>query len=160
VGAANPCRRGCASLEACVCTAGEKRQYLARLSRPLLDRIDLHLEVPAVAYAELSAGGGESSTAVRARVETARGRQAERLAGSGARVNARMSGRQVRRFCPVPPEATRLLAQAVLRLGLSARGHDRVLKVARTIADLAGCERIAAEYVSEAVQYRGLDRGL
>ena len=160
VGAANPCRRGCGSLEACVCTAGEKRQYLARLSRPLLDRIDLHLEVPAVAYAELSAGGGESSTAVRARVETARGRQAERLAGSGARVNARMSGRQVRRFCPVPPEATRLLAQAVSRLGLSARGHDRVLKVARTIADLAGCERIAAEHVSEAVQYRGLDRGL
>jgi magnesium chelatase family protein len=160
VGAANPCRRGCASLEACVCTAGEKRQYLARLSRPLLDRIDLHLEVPAVAYAELSAGGGESSTAVRARVEAARRRQAERLAGSGARVNARMSGRQVRRFCPVPPEATRLLAQAVSRLGLSARGHDRVLKVARTIADLAGCERIATEHVSEAVQYRGLDRGL
>jgi magnesium chelatase family protein len=159
-GAANPCRRGCASLEACVCTAGEKRQYLARLSRPLLDRIDLHLEVPAVAYAELSAGGGESSTAVRARVEAARRRQTERLAGSGARVNARMSGRQVRRFCPVPPEAMRLLAQAVGRLGLSARGHDRVLKVARTIADLAGCERIAAEHVSEAVQYRGLDRSL
>ena len=160
VGAANPCRRGCASLEACVCTAGEKRQYLARLSRPLLDRIDLHLEVPAVAYAELSAGGGESSTAVRARVEAARQRQLERLAGSGARVNARMSGRQVRRYCPVPPEATRLLAQAVSRLGLSARGHDRVLKVARTIADLLGCERIAAEHVFEAVQYRGLDRGL
>jgi magnesium chelatase family protein len=160
VGAANPCRRGCASIEACVCTSGEKRQYLARLSQPLLDRIDLHLEVPAVAYAELSAGGGESSTAVRARVEAARRRQAERLAGSGARVNARMSGRQVRRFCPVPPDATRLLAQAVSRLGLSARGHDRVLKVARTIADLAGCERIAAEHVSEAVQYRGLDRGL
>jgi len=159
VGAANPCRRGCASIEACVCTSGEKRQYLARLSQPLLDRIDLHLEVPAVAYAELSAGGGESSTAVRARVEATRRRQAERLAGSGARVNARMSGRQVRRFCPVPPEATRLLAQAVSRLGLSARGHDRVLKVARTIADLAGCERIAAEHVSEAVQYRGLDRG-
>ncbi|MBI1727862.1 MAG: GTP-binding protein EngB [Candidatus Rokubacteria bacterium] len=113
-----------------------------------------------MAYAELSAGGGEASTAVRARVETARRRQAERLAGSGARVNARMSGRQVRRFCPVPPEATRLLALAVLRLGLSARGHDRVLKVARTIADLAECERITAEHVSEAVQYRGLDRGL
>lgn len=160
VGAANPCRRGCASLEACVCTAGERRQYLARLSRPLLDRIDLHLEVPAVAYAELAAGGGESSAAVRERVGSARRRQAERLAGSGARVNSRMNGRQVRRFCCVPPEATRLLAQAVSRLGLSARGHDRVLKVARTIADLAGCERIAAEHVSEAVQYRGLDRCL
>jgi len=160
VGAANPCRRGCASLEACVCTVGEKRGYLARLSRPLLDRIDLHLEVPAVAYAELAGVGGESSRVVRARVESARRRQGERLAGSGARVNARMSGRQVRRFCPVPPDATRLLAQAVSRLGLSARGHDRVLKVARTIADLAGCERITAEHVSEAVQYRGLDRGL
>ena len=160
VGAANPCRRGCASLEACVCTAGERRQYLARLSRPLLDRIDLHLEVPAVAYAELAAGGGESSETVRARVDAARRRQAERLAGSGARVNARMSGRQVRRFCPVPQDATRLLARAVSSLGLSARGHDRVLKVARTIADLAGCERISVEHVSEAVQYRGLDRGL
>jgi magnesium chelatase family protein len=160
VGAANPCRRGCASLEACVCTAGERHRYVARLSRPLLDRIDLHLEVPAVAYAELAAGGGESSRTVRARVEDARRRQAERLAGSGARVNARMSGRQVRRFCPVPQDATRLLARAVSSLGLSARGHDRVLKVARTIADLAGCERISVEHVSEAVQYRGLDRGL
>jgi magnesium chelatase family protein len=160
VGAANPCRRGCASLEACVCTAGERHRYVARLSRPLLDRIDLHLEVPAVAYAELAAGGGESSRTVRARVEAARKRQAERLAGSGARVNARMSGRQVRRYCPVPQDATRLLARAVSSLGLSARGHDRVLKVARTIADLAGCERISVEHVSEAVQYRGLDRGL
>ncbi len=160
VGAANPCRRGCASIEACACTPGEKRQYLARLSRPLLDRIDLHLEVPAVAYGELAAGGGESSTAVRGRVEAARRRQAERLAGSGARVNARMSGRQVRRFCSVSQDATRLLGRAVSSLGLSARGHDRVLKVARTIADLSGCERIALEHVSEAVQYRGLDRGI
>jgi len=160
VGAANPCRRGCASIEACACTPGEKRQYLARLSRPLLDRIDLHLEVPAVAYGELAGGGGESSTAVRGRVEAARRRQAERLAGSGARVNARMSGRQVRRFCSVSQDATRLLGRAVSSLGLSARGHDRVLKVARTIADLSGCERIALEHVSEAVQYRGLDRGI
>ena len=160
VGAANHCRRGCASLDACVCTAGERHQYLARLSRPLLDRIDLHIEVPALPYAELSAGGGEPSAVVRARVEAARRRQSERLAGSGARVNARMSGRQVRRFCSPPPEAARLLQQAVNRLGLSARGHDRVLKVARTIADVGGCERIAAEHVAEAVQYRGLDRCL
>jgi magnesium chelatase family protein len=160
VGAANHCRRGCASLDACVCSPGERQQYLARLSRPLLDRIDLHLEVPALPYSELSAGGGEPSAEVRARVEAARRCQLERLAGSGARVNARMSGRQVRRFCAPPPEAMRLLQQAVSRLGLSARGHDRVLKVARTIADLGGCERIAAEHVSEAVQYRGLDRCL
>ena len=160
VGAANHCRRGCASLDACVCTPGERQQYLARLSRPLLDRIDLHLEVPALPYTELSAGGGEPSAVVRARVEAARLRQSERLAGSGARVNARMSGRQVRRFCLPPPEAAILLQQAVSRLGLSARGHDRVLKVARTIADLGGCERIATEHVAEAVQYRGLDRCL
>jgi magnesium chelatase family protein len=160
VGAANYCRRGCASLDACVCTPGERQRYLSRLSRPLLDRIDLHLEVRAVPYAELSAGGGESSAVVRSRVEVARRRQSERLAGSGARVNARMSGRQVRRFCAPPREATQLLQQAVSRLGLSARGHDRVLKVARTIADLGGCERITAEHVSEAVQYRGLDRCL
>jgi magnesium chelatase family protein len=160
VGAANYCRRGCVSLDACVCTPGERQQYLSRLSRPLLDRIDLHLEVRAVPYAELSGGGGELSRTIRSRVEMARRRQSERLAGSGARVNARMSGRQVRRFCAPPPEATALLQQAVSRLGLSARGHDRVLKVARTIADLAGCERIVAEHVSEAVQYRGLDRCL
>jgi len=160
VGAANPCRRGCPSLDACICSPGERQQYLARLSRPLLDRIDLHLEVPAVPYADLSAGGGEPSAAIRARVEAARQRQSERLAGSGARVNARMSGRQVRRFCTPPPEGARLLQEAVSRLGLSARGHDRVLKVARTIADLEGCERIGVEHVSEAVQYRGLDRCL
>jgi magnesium chelatase family protein len=160
VGAANYCRRGCASLEACVCTPGERQRYLSRLSRPLLDRIDLHLEVRAVAYAELSAGGGESSAVIRSRVEVARRRQSERLAGSGARVNARMSGRQVRRFCAPPLEATLLLQQAVSHLGLSARGHDRILKVARTIADLGGCERITVEHVSEAVQYRGLDRCL
>ena len=158
VGAANYCRRGCASLDACVCSPGERQQYLSRLSRPLLDRIDLHLEVRAVPYAELAAASGEPSTTVRARVESARRCQAERLVGSGARVNARMSGRQVRRFCAPPPEAARLLQLAVSRLGLSARGHDRILKVARTIADLGGCERIAAEHVSEAVQYRGLDR--
>jgi magnesium chelatase family protein len=116
--------------------------------------------VPALPYAELSAGGGEPSAVVRTRVEAARRRQSERLAGSGARVNARMSGRQVRRFCVPPPEAARLLQLAVSRLGLSARGHDRVLKVARTIADLGGCERIVAEHVSEAVQYRGLGRCL
>jgi magnesium chelatase family protein len=160
VGAANPCRRGCASVSSCVCSPGERRQYVARLSRPLLDRIDLHLDVPALPYAELSAGSGETSAAVRERVEAARDRQRTRFAGESTRVNARMSGRQVRRFCVAPPAAARLLQQAVSRLGLSARGHDRVLKVARTIADLSRSERIAAEHVSEALQYRGLDRCL
>ncbi len=159
VGAANPCPRGCASFEACSCAPGERGRYLGRLSRPLLDRIDLHLEIPAVPYVHLTASGlGESSAVVRDRVLAARDRQTARLSGSAARVNARMSGRQVRRCCVVPEAGTRLLATAVSRLGLSARGHDRILKVARTIADLDGAEALSVEHLAEAIQYRGLDR--
>jgi magnesium chelatase family protein len=159
VGAANPCRRGCASVRVCICSPAERAHYLARLSRPLLDRIDLQLEIPAVPYAQLaSTAAGESSAAIRERVATARARQSERFAGTDVRINARMSGRQVRRWCAVPPGGAQLLALAVSRLGLSARGHDRILKVARTIADLAAAEHIASEHISEAIQYRGLDR--
>ena len=159
VGAANPCRRGCQSLQACGCSPGERAQYLARLSRPLLDRIDLHLELPALAYAQLaSSSAGESSAAIRTRVVTARACQRDRFAGTDVRVNARMNGRQARRWCALPEPGAKLLGLAITRLGLSARGHDRILKVARTIADLAGCTDITAEHVAEAVQYRGLDR--
>jgi len=161
VGAANPCRRGCRSVETCACTPAEREQYLGRLSGPLLDRIDLHVELPAVTYAELDAdAAGEPSAAIRRRVVAARDRQAARFAGTDVRVNARMSGRQTRLFCRVPAEAGRLLGRAVSRLGLSARAYHRVLKVARTVADLAGCETIAAEHVSEALQYRAFDRCL
>ncbi|HUG35960.1 MAG TPA: YifB family Mg chelatase-like AAA ATPase, partial [Candidatus Limnocylindrales bacterium] len=154
VAAANPCRRGCASLPVCVCTPAERDHYLGRLSRPLLDRIDLHLELSAVPHAELSAdGSAESSAAIRARVLAARARQAARFAGSDTRVNARMTGRQLRRWCAVPPPAVRLLGAAMTRLGLSARAYHRVLRVARTIADLRDCETIAADDVSEAIQY-------
>ncbi|MBI4242125.1 MAG: YifB family Mg chelatase-like AAA ATPase [Candidatus Rokubacteria bacterium] len=159
VGAANPCRRGCPTLEACLCTPGERERYLARLSRPLLDRLDLHLELPPVPYTELAHGQpGEPSHAIRTRVLKARAFQADRFAKLGIRQNAQMSARQVRRFCPIPPDAQRLLALAMTRLGLSARGHDRLLKVARTIADLEGQDAIAAEHLAEAIQYRGLDR--
>jgi magnesium chelatase family protein len=158
VAAANPCRRGCPAVEVCRCRPAERERYLARLSGPLLDRIDLHLELPPVPFEELAAGGpGEASALVRARVSAARLRQHERFSGA-ARVNARMTARQVRRWCAAPREASRLLGLAVKRLGLSARGHDRVLKVARTIADLAGRDTIAAEHIAEAIQYRGLDR--
>jgi magnesium chelatase family protein len=159
VGAANPCRRGCASFHTCVCSPAERAHYLSRLSRPLLDRIDLHLEIPAVPYAQLaSSSAGESSSAIRERVIAARARQGERFAGTDVRVNARMSGRQARRWCAVPADGAKLLALAVTRLGLSARGHDRIIKVARTIADLAGAEHLAPEHLAEAIQYRGLDR--
>ncbi|MGH7278867.1 MAG: YifB family Mg chelatase-like AAA ATPase [Candidatus Rokuibacteriota bacterium] len=159
VAAANPCRRGCPSLEQCLCTPAERQRYLGRLSRPLLDRIDLHVELPALAHAELRAStAAESSAAVCARVLAARERQRARFARLSIRTNAEMSARHLRRFCSPPPEAEHLLAAAMTRLGLSARGHDRVLKVARTIADLAGEERMRAEYCAEAIQYRGLDR--
>jgi magnesium chelatase family protein len=161
IAAANPCRRGCPSVQSCGCSPSERARYLARLSRPLLDRIDLHLEIPAVPYAQLVGSACcESSTSIRDRVIAARERQTARFAGTTVRINARMSGRQTRRWCALPADGARLLALAVSRLGLSARSHDRVLKVARTIADVAGCETIAAEHVSEAVQYRGLDRAL
>ena len=159
VAAANPCRRGCPSLDQCLCTPAERDRYLGRLSRPLLDRIDLHVELPALAAADLAGTApGEPSAAVAARVAAARARQHARFRGSSVRVNAVMSARQVRKLCAPAPEVERLLVQAVERLGLSARGHDRVLKVARTIADLEGSEGIRAEHCAEAIQYRGLDR--
>jgi len=157
VGAANPCRRGCASLDRCVCTPAERSRYLGRLSRPLLDRIDLQVELPAVTHTELSAPPGDTSAVVRQRVEAARDRQRRR--GRGAiRVNAELSARLIRRVCVVPADAERMLVAAMSQLGLSARGHDRVLKVARTIADLEGADSITAEHCAEALQYRGLDR--
>ncbi|MGH7372795.1 MAG: YifB family Mg chelatase-like AAA ATPase [Candidatus Rokuibacteriota bacterium] len=159
VAAANPCRRGCPSLVTCACSPPERARYLGRLSRPLLDRIDLHLEIPTLPHAELVASpAGEPSTVIRARVLAARARQALRFAGTATHVNARMSGRQTRRFCPLPPDGARLLGLAVTRLGLSARAHDRLLRVARTIADLAGIDAIGVEHVAEAIQYRTLDR--
>ena len=159
IAAANPCRRGCPSLDRCLCTPAERSRYLGRISRPLLDRIDLQVELPALEAAEFQGNGvGTTSAAIRQRVLAARERQRERLAGTGLALNAEMSPRQLRRLCPVAPEAARLLGAAMTRLGLSARGHDRALRVARTIADLVGASTIGAEHCAEAVQYRGLDR--
>ena len=161
VAAANPCRRGCPALERCVCTPAERQRYLGRLSRPLLDRIDLHVEIPALPAAELRADvRDESSVAMRARVIAARERQEVRFAGRALHTNADMSARVVRRLCVLEADGDALLRAAISRLGLSARGHDRVLKVARTIADLQGDADISAEHVAEAVQYRGLDRAV
>jgi magnesium chelatase family protein len=159
VAAANPCRRACRSLEGCACTPGERAAYLGRLSGPLLDRIDLHLELPPVDLAHLSGERPEETSAeIRARVLAARARQATRFEGTAIRVNARIGPRQLRRWCALSPDAAGVLSRAVTRLGLSARAYHRVLRVARTIADLEGSDGIRTAHVAEAVQYRALDR--
>ncbi|MEW6337222.1 MAG: YifB family Mg chelatase-like AAA ATPase [Acidobacteriota bacterium] len=159
--AANPCP--CGHLgdprRECRCTPLEVRRYRGRLSGPLLDRIDLQLEVPAVPYRDLAAAGsGEPSSEVRRRVVEARALQARRLEGTGRRVNSEMLPSEVRRNCRPDPEGERLLELAVGKLALSARAVHRVLKVARTIADLERAERLAARHVAEAIAYRSLDR--
>jgi magnesium chelatase family protein len=146
-------------MEQCLCTPAEREHYVGRLSGPLLDRIDLHLELPAVDIGDLTGEPtGEPSAVIRARVTAARARQAARFEGMNIRVNARIGARMLRRWCALPPDAARLLTRAVGRLGLSARAYHRIVRVARTIADLEGSEGITAEHVSEAVQYRTLDR--
>ena len=132
------------------------QRYRSRLSGP---RIDLHIEVPRVLHRDLAdPRDAEPSTAIRARVEAARERQRERLAPFGLHANARMQARHIRRFCPVDEAGQKLLEMVTNRLGLSARSYSRVLKVARTIADLAGADAIRHEHLAEAIQYRSLDR--
>lgn len=160
VAAMNPCPCGYLGDKErqCACPAHRLRQYAARLSGPLLDRIDLRLDVPRVAPKDRRfSGAAESSAAVRQRVVAARERQVARLAGSGVYANAHMSPRDVRRFCSLERDAVTLLDRAYERLRLSARACERVLKVARTIADLAGAETIALEHLSESLTYRARD---
>ncbi len=161
IAAMNPCP--CGQLgdprRSCLCSAAEVRRYRSRISGPLLDRIDLHVEVPALTAAELrGAGGGESSAAVRERVRCARARQLDRFAGKRLVCNAQMSVREIRGHCALDSPSQRILEDAIERLALSARAHGRILKTARTIADLAGEPRLRAAHVAEALQYRTLDR--
>lgn len=160
--AMNPCP--CGRLNdpsgACTCTPLQVLKYVSRVSGPLLDRIDIHVDVPAVPYRELTGGGeGESSAVIRERVLRAREVQQRRFRRDGRpRCNAEMSGSETRRFCVPDGGGTELLRTAITKLGLSARGYDRVLKVARTIADLEGVPDLRAVHLGEAVQYRNLDR--
>jgi magnesium chelatase family protein len=158
VAAMNPCPCGHhgGGTRRCRCTAHELVAYRRRISGPLVDRIDLHVDVPAVAPALLGSGGGEPTPVVRERVLRARAAQTAR----SPRPNARLRGAALRRFCTPDEGGKRLLAAAVERLGLSARAHDKVLRVARTIADLEGADAVRAVHVGEAVQYRALDRPL
>ena len=159
IAAMNPCKCGWYGTERCTCTKAAVQQYLHRLSGPLLDRIDLQVAVQPVEYAALAARGQaseEHSADIRARVLAARERQYDR---QGADVcNAAIPPPQLAEHCPLSADASRMFAAAFQRLGLTARAHDRVLRVARTIADLADSSVIEAEHLAEALQYRSLDR--
>jgi magnesium chelatase family protein len=156
VAAMNPCPCGFYGdpTHECRCTGAIIQRYLGKISGPLLDRIDLHIEVPAVPYQELRAhDGGAGSAEMRERVARARRVQQER-----GYYNAQIPSQSLRRLCALDEAGERTLEMAVRRMGLSARAHDRILKVARTIADLDNTERVSAKHVAEAVQYRSLDR--
>ncbi|MDD5712112.1 MAG: YifB family Mg chelatase-like AAA ATPase [Smithellaceae bacterium] len=163
VAAMNPCPCGYygSSQRPCRCSAQQIRQYQSRLSGPLLDRIDIHIEVPAVRYRDIRQNKfAESSAVIKERIGRARLVQAERFADQGSHVNARLTDRQIKEFCPLDEEGQRLIEMAVDKLGLSARAYTRVLKVARTIADLEGRANIMPPHVAEAIQYRTLDRNM
>ncbi|MFH2069132.1 MAG: ATP-binding protein [Candidatus Omnitrophota bacterium] len=167
--------------KSCRCPASQIAKYRSKLSGPLLDRIDLHVEVPPVPYSDLGDNrpSGESSRIIRDRVQSVRQVQAERYGGSSSLfapkahsplartgearwgcgcTNASLTGRQIKEYCPLTPEADNLLKTAMERFSLSARSYDKLKKVGRTIADLDSSEKIEMEHISEAIQYRALDR--
>lgn len=145
--------------KACRCTPNKIANYMAKISGPLLDRIDIHVELPSIKYKELTdTKDAEPSSAIKVRIEKARLIQRERFKSEGIFYNAQMNTKLTKKYCLLEDEAKELLKMAMTELGLSARAYDKVLKVSRTIADLAGPEVIRAEHVAEAVQYRNLDR--
>ncbi|NYF81263.1 YifB family Mg chelatase-like AAA ATPase [Granulicella arctica] len=172
--AMNPCPCGYFNDKSreCMCTPPMIQRYVSKVSGPLLDRIDIHIEVPAVQYKELRGGSAsEGSAEIRGRVLAARERQQERFAAAAERTkgtpraasrpvfaNAQMSTQQIRMYCELASDAERLLERAMQQQGLSARAHDRILKVARTIADIEGAQGIEVKHIAEAIQYRTLDR--
>jgi len=160
--AMNPCPCGffTDSKKQCRCTPTKIHRYLSKISGPLLDRIDIHIEVPSLQYKELtSQAQSESSKEIKTRVNEARQIQRERFSNK-IFCNAQMNHRQIKKFCTIDDDAKQLLKMAVNELGFSARAYDKILKISRTIADLAGENNILPEHVSEAIQYRSLDRNL
>lgn len=161
VAAMNPCVCGFLTdpQKDCICTPLQIQRYRSKVSGPLLDRIDIQIEVPGLRYQDLAAkDAGESSDVIRRRVNAARQIQLERFHKSKIHANAQMGTREIKRYCAVQENAEKLLETAINKLGLSARAYSRVLKVGRTIADLDGAEDIHASHVAEAIQYRSLDR--
>jgi magnesium chelatase family protein len=163
VGAMNPCRCGYYGhpTHPCTCSPQEVRRYISRISGPLLDRIDIEVELPSLSYDELSAEGvkPESSADVRARVVKARAFAAARMQGdTGVFCNAQLDAAGIRKYCVADEAASTMLRNAFDRMGLSARGYDRIMRVARTIADPAESEIIRAPHIAEAIQLRSLDK--
>jgi magnesium chelatase family protein len=164
IAAANPCPCGYRSdpRRHCNCTPPQIEKYMGRISGPLLDRIDIHIEVPSVPFEELAtmSSAGTSSLQMREDVLRARERQNERFGPGPVRYNAQMTSRQVREFCRLDKPCQQMLRHSVEEMGLSARAHDKILRVARTIADVAGDESISEVHLAEAIAYRSLDRDL
>ncbi|MCX5885496.1 MAG: YifB family Mg chelatase-like AAA ATPase [Proteobacteria bacterium] len=163
VAAMNPCPCGFYAdrHRECACTLPQVQRYRAKVSGPLLDRIDIQIEVPAIRFQEMaSENPGEQSTDIRKRVNQARKIQQERFQGKKIHSNAQMTSKNLKKYCQIDDTSKRLLETAIDKLGLSARAYTRILKVARTIADLEGSEPILTPHISEAIQYRSLDRRL
>ncbi len=162
VASMNPCPCGYfGSSRECKCSPPQIQRYVGKISGPLMDRIDIHIDVPAVKFKELRGKdipSGESSNEIRTRVFNAREIQLNRFTGEKVFSNSTMSPAQIRKFCALDSESENLLEKAMLKQGLSARAHDRILKVSRTIADLEGSENIQPNHISEAINYRSLDR--
>ena len=160
VASMNPCPCGYygSKTKKCRCSANEIRRYLDRVSGPLLDRIDIQIEVDAVPVQEINQSApAESSAQVRARVAQARKRQQERYRKEGIHCNAQLDARLSKKYCELDAASTQILHMAVEKMGMSMRAYGRVLKVARTLADLRGAEHIETADVAEAIQYRSLD---
>ena len=163
VGAMNPCRCGYYGhpTRKCTCSAHDVKRYISKISGPMLDRIDIQIELPSLSYDELSAPAAvtETSETVRRRVLAARKFAAERMRGeTGVYCNAQLSSAQISRYCKMDDTAAALIKSAYERLGMSARGYDRILRVARTVADMDACEVIGGAHIAEAIQYRSLDK--